>query len=106
MALTSEEIDRCKLELGYPGTRIGAEPYITYSAVFDKAILPYLTDTGTTSTSVVAIGNAAMVLGSPTGFVVGSKIVIDVGPLQEFSDVLVLSGSTITAPVTIAHGAL
>ena len=56
MALRPEEILRIKYQLGVSVTLIGAEPYITYLAVFDKAIQPYIIDPSTTSTTAVVAG--------------------------------------------------
>ena len=118
MALTSVEVDRCKYEVGVALTRIGAEPYITYTAVFDRAVAPYLIDYGSTSTTTVqaTTGGAdatVVVAANPivpapynsAGFVVGAQVVVDVGPSQEFSTIRAVSGLSLTlSTLQYAHG--
>ena len=119
MALSSTEVDRIRYALGYPVTRIGAEPYITYAAVFDKAIIPYLTDVGSTSatavTAVVAGADVAVTVAiNPTlpqypnglAFVVGVIVAVDVGPTSEQSIIKAVSGNVLTLTLSNAHGAL
>lgn len=117
MALSSTEVDRIRYELGYPTTRLGAEPYITYAAVFDKALIPYLTDVGSTSTTTVAASSAGAnvavtVASNPTlpqvpnglAFVVGTTVSVDVGPAQEQSVILAVTGLAMTLNLSNAHG--
>jgi hypothetical protein len=116
VALHAEEILRCKWELGVSVTLIGAEPYITYLAVFDKAIAPYIIDPTTTSaTPVVASSPAAqtsivvaaipVIAGTSTpAFGVGSTVTVDVGPPAEQAVILVLSGTTLWLTLANAHG--
>ena len=110
MSLRPEEIDRIKWELGVSMTRLGAEPYITYVAIFDRVIQPYLFDNSTTSaTSVATAGTQAITLAAnPTPpnnvgltFNVGTTIVVDVGPQQETAVIQVLSG--LSATITFAN---
>lgn len=116
MALTNEEIVRIKYELGYNVTGIGAEPYITYVALFDRAVQPYLVDAATTSsTSVTAADGGALatltLASNPsstsatqaTAFVQGSSIVVDVGVAQETSIIQSISGLVITCNLSLAH---
>ena len=118
MSLRNEEIIRLKLELGFNVTNLGAEPYITYAAVFDKAVQPYLVDVGTTSSTpvVAAVSGAVVSLTiatnplslSPTqalSFVVGSNIVVDVGPFLETSTILTVTALVIGVQLTLAHAA-
>jgi hypothetical protein len=119
VALRAEEILQIKYELGVSVTLIGSEPYITYLAIFDKAIAPYIIDPSTTSTTAVlvpstgvatpvaltvaAIPNLANT--STPAFTVGTTVQVDVGPLQETPQILVLSGTTIWVSLVLAHGA-
>lgn len=110
MALYSTELDSIRYQLGYPVVRIGAEPLIGYAAVFDRAIAPYLTDTGTTSSTAVAAApsstpvSVAVTLADATGFQTGSSAVVDVGPSQEFATVESVVGSVIRVSLLNAHG--
>jgi len=110
MALYSTEIDAIRYHLGYPLTRIGAEPYIGFSAVFDKAIVPYLTDTATTSTTVVVAStttvpvSSLIVLTDPTGFVAGASVILDVGASQETATVQTSGSGQILCQTLLAHG--
>ena len=119
MSLTSVELDQIRFELGYPLTRIGAEPYITFAAVFSRAVAPYLTDVGSTSATAVTASaaganNTIVVAANPVavdpyntvGFVVGANVVVDVGPAQETAIIQVVSGLSLTLSLTNAHGAL
>jgi hypothetical protein len=117
MALRAEQILRIKWELGVSVTLIGAEPYITYLAVFDKAIQPYIIDPTTTSATpvnanasgaAVALTVAAIPVLANTStpaFTVGTTLSIDVGPAFEQAQVAVLSGTTIWVTLVNAHGA-
>jgi hypothetical protein len=117
MALRPEEILRIKWELGVSVTLIGAEPYITYVAVFDKAIQPYIVDPTTTSTTpvtassagaAVALTVAAIPVIAATNlpaFAVGTTVTVDVGPNSETSQILIVSGTTIWVTLSNAHGA-
>lgn len=122
MALTSTEIDECRFESGYPATRIGAEPFIQYQAEFDVAIQPFVTDVGSTSTTLVAaVGDggarvALTVASNPTipqkpggpAFIVNARVNVDVGPNQELEvpieAVVPDGGTTIYVTLANAHG--
>jgi hypothetical protein len=119
--LRYEEILRCKRELGYNIVGVGAEAYISdgFAAVFEKAIEPYLVDYGSTSTTLITAATtptavAVTLASNPaiTGltnqtatFVVGTQVVVDVGPLQETGVVILgLSGLVATMQLQLAHG--
>jgi hypothetical protein len=119
MALRNEDILRLKFELGYNVTGIGAEVYVQdgYIAVFDRAVQPYLIDVGTTSVSPVtsnlvptitaitlAANPASITATQSLSFVPGSNVVIDLGPLQETSVILSLTGLVATLQLSLAHG--
>lgn len=119
MALRNEEIIRLKYELGYNVTGVGADVYIQYSAVFDRAVQPYLVDVGTTSaTPVVASSSVSgtsttiTLAANPvspfstqaTAIVVGSSVVVDVGPAKETAVVTAMAGLAATMTLFFAHG--
>lgn len=116
MSLRDEEVVRIKAELGYNITGVGADVYIAYTAVFDRAVQPYLIDPSTTSsTAVTAVAGGASValtlasnppsLSSTqsNAFVVGSKVVVDVGAAQETSIITSLNGLSATMVLANAH---
>ncbi len=114
MALRNEEIIRLKYELGYNVTGVGADVYIQYSAVFDRAVQPYLIDASTTSATTIPAGagvanitlasNPASITSTQSlQFVVGSNVVIDVGVAKETSVIQSVSGLTITLNLVNAH---
>ncbi len=118
MALRNEEIVRIKYELGYPINGAGAEFYIGYHAVFDRAIQPYLTDLSTTSSTAVTAdedgasvaitvaANPAITNGSSTqtlAFVVGGNVVIGHGPSREESVIESIAGLILTMTLFNAH---
>lgn len=116
MALRAEEILQIKFELGVSVTLIGAEPYITYLAIFDKAIQPYIIDPTTTSSTAVtaaAVPTAVQltVASIPVvaatnlpAFTVGTQVNVDVGPNAENPQILAISGNSIWVTLCNAHG--
>lgn len=117
MALKNEEILRLKYELGYNVSGVGADVYLGYTAIFDRAVQPYLIDVGTTSTTTVAasVAGAAVAVTlaanpvSPfttqaTAFVPGTSVVVDLGPNQETSIIQSLTGLVATMTLNNAHG--
>ena len=95
---------------------MGADAYIQYIAVFDRAVQPYLIDVGTTaSTTVVANALGAIttitVAANPVSttstqalsFVVGSNVIVDVGPAAESAVVTAISGLAFTMTLFNAH---
>ena len=118
MSLTSVELDRIRYELGISLVRLGAEPFIAFYAVFTKAVAPYLTDTGSTSTTTIAAvttGADAVVtvvanpiVTDPYGtvaFAPGVDVVVDTGPNQEFATVRAVTGLSLTlSTLSLAHG--
>jgi hypothetical protein len=116
MALRNEEIVRLKYELGYNITGVGAEFYISYQAVFDRAIQPYLLDVGSTSTTtvtadeegalatVVVAANPASVSDTQSlAFVLGGNVVVGHGASQETSVIEAISGLSLTMTLFKAH---
>lgn len=114
--LRSEELDRIKYELGVSVTRIGAEPYLTYVAIFDRVVQPYLYDNSTTaSTSVGPSGGPTPITVAanpipPNGvgltFTVGTSVLVDVGPAAEQVTVMAVAGLVLTvSPLVNSHTA-
>ena len=112
MALRPEELDRIKFCLGVSMTRLGAEPYIAYLAIFDRVIQPFLFDNATTSTTSVAVAGtqAITLVANPTApsnngltFQVGTNCVIDVGPNTENCVLQALAGLSATFTFTKPH---
>lgn len=115
MSLLPNELDIIKQQLGVSLTRIGAEPYITYTAIFDKVVQPYLYDNYTTSSTAVASAGTQVVTlaanpAAPNNsalltYNVGQTCVIDVGPSQELATIQVLSGLSATFTFANTHPA-
>lgn len=121
MALTNDEVLALKAHCGYNVVGIGAEFYSSlegYVALFDRAIQPYLIDLSTTSSTMVAssptgttvpitFASNPTVVGNnvqPLAFALGTKLVVDVGPNQELTQIQFLSGLVATVLLTNSHG--
>jgi hypothetical protein len=115
MSLQPYELDVIKMQLGCTLTRVGAEPYIAFVALWDQVIFPYLYDNSTTSSTSVAAGSTAAITltANPTApnnvtqlvFAVGTSCVVDVGPAQEIAVIQILSALTATIVFANAHTA-
>jgi len=110
MALLASELARIKYELGYNLLSISAIPYAWdgVTQIFEQVVQPYLMAGALaySSTTVVAASTptqVALTLTSAVGFSVGDAVSIDVDSKQEPSHVAVVSGSTITVPLLLAH---
>lgn len=111
MALLNSELQRIRYELGYNNLSVGAEPYISYVAMFDRVIAPYINSGAkTTSTTYVAAATEPtlqnVVLASATGFAAGDTVWFDVDARQERAIIEQISGSTISVFLAKAHGVL
>ena len=99
MALLASEIQALRTELGYNALSVGAEPYISYVAIFDNVVAAYL-NAGATTTSTTAVTAAtsatpvALTLASATGFAAFCRVVVDVDDRQEVATVQSVAGST------------
>lgn len=108
MALLTSEIERIRDELGYNVLGVGAEPYISYVAVFDQVIAIYL-EAGATTTSATAVTAAtppalvSITVASATGFHAGDRAVVDVDASREEATLTVVSGSVLTLSLSKAH---
>lgn len=108
MALTTADIVRIRRELGYNVLSAGAEPYITYVAIFDRVVQTYMSGgaSTTSSTAVTAASTPTFVtlsLADATGFIAGDRVVIDVDSFQETPTVRSVSGNTISVALSLAH---
>lgn len=106
--LTSGELDRVRVELGYNVLNVGAEPYIGVHAVFSQVIQPYLREglETTSSTAVVAAPAGAAVqltLASATGITLRTRLAIDVDDSLEVATVRAISGSNVVVILRRAH---
>lgn len=108
MALLQSELLRIRYELGYNTLTIGADPYISYSAVFDAVIVPYLS-AGATTTSSTSVASSttptpvALTLADATGFHAGDVVIVDVDSRQERAVIESLSGSVARVLLSKAH---
>lgn len=108
MALLDSEVWRIKAELGFALVEVGAEPYISYVALFDSVIQPFLNSgaTTTSSTNVAAAGSptlASITLASETGFSAGARVSLDVDSFNETATIRTLTGAVATLFLQKAH---
>ena len=97
-----------RFELGFPVLETAAEPWIGIAAIFKSVIQPYLSSGASTtcSTAVVAASTptpVTLTLASATGFAPGATIVVDADIRQERVTCTSVSGSAITAMLSLAH---
>jgi hypothetical protein len=101
LALLDSELQRIRYELGYNVLSVGAEPYISYVAVFDMVVQRYLNAGAKTSSLTYCAPPAdpstpelhTIVLADATGFEEGQRIWLDAGARQECVDLVSLSGT-------------
>jgi hypothetical protein len=104
----TSEVQRVRYELGYNVLAAGAEPYISYVAVFDRVVQAYL-NAGAKTTSATAVTAAtaptpvSLTVVSAVGITAGDRIVVDVDTRQEWGTVTLVSGSIVTVPLMLAH---
>ena len=108
MALTTSDLARIRAELGYNTLSAGAEPYISYVAVFDVIVKTYMQGgASTTSSTTVAAATAptavSLVLTDATGFTAGDRCIVAVDSLQEAATIRGVTGSTISVILSLAH---
>ena len=108
MALSTSELVRLRAEMGYNVLSVGAEPYISYVAIFGRVIQVYMQGgaSTTSSTAVTAATTPTVVtltLLSAGGFTAGDKAVIDVDSFMETPTIRAVSGSTIDVALSLAH---
>lgn len=110
--LLESEVKRCRDELGYNVLAIGAEPYITTSAVFNQVIKLY-TIGSAQSTSVSLITAApprvgpqltTITLVDATGFFTGDNVAVDIDARYEQGRIEQITGNVITLQLAQAHG--
>jgi hypothetical protein len=111
VALLQWEVERIRFELGYNVLTVGAEPYISYVAVFDDVIRAFLQAGAvtTSSTTVTAVAPptppqpVALTLASSAGFAAGDRIWLDVDARQEAATIESLVGSVATVLLRLDH---
>ncbi len=108
MALLASELQRVRFELGYNVLSAGAEPYVSYVALFDSVVQAYLNSGASTwsSTEVAATTTpvaVALTLDDVEGFHAGDRIVVDVEDAQETPMVRSVQGSAVVVYLTKAH---
>lgn len=108
MALLDSELARIRSELGYNVMGVQAEPYIGVTAIFNTVIQQYITSGAkTTSATPVSAASAptpqTLTLASAVGFSAGDVMVVDVDSRQEKATIQAVSGSTVTALLSLAH---
>lgn len=108
MALLTSELDRIRHEMGYNLLRVGAEPWIGISSLFDNVIAPYTRSGAVTTSSDEVIGTgfptqSVIKLADPTGFNVGDRLVVDVDTAQEIITVQALTGPLLLANFVNSH---
>lgn len=112
MALLDSEIQRIRYELGYNVLSVGAEPYVSYHALFDMVIKTYLNAGAKTSSTTYCAAAAdpatpelhTIVLADATGFAEGQRIWLDSEARQECVELVTLSGTSAKFFSTKAHG--
>jgi hypothetical protein len=108
MALLDSELQRIRFETGYNVLSAGAEPYVSYVAIFDVVVRTYL-NAGAKTTSSTAISASttpalvSLTLASAAGFSAGDRVYLDVDARQESAIVETVSGSAITLALSLAH---
>lgn len=109
MALLDSEVMRIKKELGYPLLTNSAYPYIDgYIFLFEQIIQPYLqTGAATTSSTPVASAEAptpaTLTLASVVDVHAGDTMIVDVDARQERVTIQSVTGSTVTALLSLEH---
>lgn len=108
MALQNSELDRLRYELGFNTLSVGAEPYISYLAIFANVVQKYLsagalTTCSTTVAAATSVTPVTLTLADATGFSALCRVVVDVDDRQEIATVQSLSGSTISVLLSGAH---
>lgn len=107
-ALTTSELLRIKVELGYNAESFGAEPYIGVAALFETVVAKYLLG-GPETTAVTEVEAGALaapvsiVLDDPTGIAVHDRVAIDVDDSEELATVRSVSGNAIWLLLSKAH---
>lgn len=106
--LTTGEITRIKSELGFNVLSLGAEPYVGVTQYFEQIAIPNLQAGAvtTSSTVVTASGTPAPVtltVVSATGIAMFDRIIVDVDNSIEMATVRAVSGTSVTALLSLAH---
>lgn len=108
MPLTTGELDRIKVELGYNVLNTSAQPYIGVAMMFDQVVRPYLREGAdtTSATQVVAASAGAfatLAVVSATGMALHERIAVDVDDYLEMATIRSISGLNIGVILKKAH---
>ena len=112
MALLTSELDRIRHEMGYNLLRVGAEPWVGISSLFDNVIAPYTRSGALTTSSSEVAGplypgapptQSVIKLTDPTGFNSGDRIIVDVDDAQEALTVQGMTGPLLLGMFSKAH---
>ena len=111
MALTTSELARLRIELGYNALTISAASYVSdgVTQIFEQVIGPYLQsgELNRSSTPVAAASAPAVVtlalLTTPTAIAPGDRLIVDDDGAQEAAHVQSVSASTVTLELSKAH---
>lgn len=106
--LTTGELDRIRVELGYNVLDVGAEPYIGVQAYFSQVLRRFLREGLETSSETEVAENAqgslvVLTLASVTDITLRSKLVIDVDDFLETATVRAISGTDVTVLLKRHH---
>lgn len=108
MALTTGELQRIRIELGFNALSVGAAPFVNVTALFETIIATYIqagaaTTSATSVTAATAATPVALVLTSATGFASGDVVWVDVDDRIESATIQNLSGTSATVQLRNAH---
>lgn len=111
MSLLISELTYLRTCIGYNAMGLNAEPYVEYHAIFDRVVLQYLQSgaltTSSTTVAAAPLGSGGaqvtLTLASAVGFSPGDRVIVDVDSRQEAATVQNVSGSTITALLSLTH---
>lgn len=108
MPLTTGELDRIKVELGFNVLNTAAQPYVGVTLLFDQVVQLYLREglDTTTSTAVSAAPSGAAVsltLANATGVTLHSRVAVDVDDFLEMATIRAIAGNVVTVILRKAH---
>lgn len=105
--LSTAEVDRIRMELGWNVLSIGAEPYIGHARIFDiiqQNVQGASVAATTASTAVTAAGVATITLASVSGLSAQTRVQLDTDAQRETCTIIAVSGSAITVLCRKTHG--
>lgn len=108
MALTTGELQRIRIELGFNALGVGAAPFVNVTALFETIVKTYiLAGAATTSATDIVEDRTgtpvAVTLANVSGFAAGDLVWVDVDDRMESATIQSLSGSDVTLQLHKAH---